>query len=362
MTADDIVIEVLTDGDIKKATALLKDVFGETDAQKRSLLNETFYRWQYEETKSPVVIAHMNGEIVGHYPLTTYRLVSDGAPLKAAVIQDLVTRSDMRGRGVFRRMGDWAVKLAGELGYDLIYAFPNHRSFPGFITHHGYRHHGDIRLRVSPLSPSRVLAAKLPLTFLTRILRPLDRLCLSFFKKKGGNLSITEHSELTDDTKASLDRLWERAGKHIGTGLVRDGAYLDWRFFRRPGGDYTLIIARSTDGETQAYAVVGRGAFFGLSCGVLMDMACAPTDAGRRALGAVISRSRSISERHGAALMLTLTNRFGTMLFRCGFFPVPHAMNPRRLRLVVRSLSDGAKRAGGDRARWYITPADWDVL
>ena len=361
MTADDIAIDVLSDSDIQGAVALLKNVFRETDAQKLSLLDETFYRWQYEQTTSPVIIAGMNGEIVGHYPLTTYRVLSDGKPLMAAVIQDLVTRSDMRGRGVFRRMGDRAITLAEELGYDLIYAFPNHRSFSGFIAHHGYTHCVDIRLRVSFLSPSRVLETRFPLKSLTRFLRPFDRLCLSFFDKKSTHLHITEHSELTDDTAAVLDRLWASTGAHIGTGLVRDGAYLDWRFFRRPGGEYTLIVA-TAKGEAMAYAVVGRGTFFGLPCGVLMDMACTPTDAGRQALRAVISRSRRNSAKEGRVLMLTLTNRYGALLFRCGFFPVPHAVNPRRLRLVVRPLTDRAKRTIDDSQRWYITPADWDVL
>lgn len=362
MTTDDIVIEGLADNDIPEAAVLLKEIFRETDAQKLDLLDEAFYRWQYEQTESPVVIARMNGEVVGHYPLTTYRAVSDGTPLKAAVIQDLVTRSDMRGRGVFRRMGDRALELAEELGYDLIYAFPNHRSFPGFIAHHGYTHLMDIRLRVSPLSPSRVLETRLPLKPLARFLRPFDRLCLSFFDTSAPNCDIMEHSEPTDDVLASLDRLWEGAGAHIGTGVVRDGAYLGWRFFRRPGGGYTLVTARAPDGGALAYAVVGRGTFFGLPCGVLMDVACVPTDNGKRALRAVVSRSRRMTARGGGVLMLTLTNRYAALLFRCGFFPVPHAANPRRLRLVVRPLTDRAKGTIDDPGRWYITPADWDVL
>jgi len=362
MTTDDIAIEVLTDNDIPEAAALLGEVFRETDAQKLDLLDEAFYRWQYEQTESPVVIARMNGEVVGHYPLTTYRAVSDETPLKAAVIQDLVTRSDMRGKGVFRRMGDRALELAEELGYDLIYAFPNHRSFPGFIAHHGYTHLMDIRLRVSPLSPSRVLETRLPLKPLARFLRPFDRLCLSFFDTSAPDCDITEHSEPTNEALSSLDRLWEGAEAYIGTGLVRDGAYLGWRFFRRPGDGYTLTRATSPDGGALAYAVVGRGTFFGLPCGVLMDVACVPTDEGKEALRAVVSRSRRITAQRGGVLMLTLTNRYTALLFRCGFFPVPHAVNPRRLRLVVRLLTDRARGTIDDPGRWYITPADWDVL
>ena len=60
--------------------------------------------------------------------------------------------------------------------------------------------------------------------------------------------------------------------------------------------------------------------------------------------------------------MLTLTNRYAALLLRCGFFPVPHAVNPRRLRLVVRPLTDRVKGIVADPGRWYITPADWDVL
>ena len=361
MTADDIVIEVLSDSDIPGAVMLLTEVFRETDAQKRSLLDEEFYRWQYEQTQSPVIVAKMNGEIVGHYPLTTYRAEWDGTSLKAAVIQDLVTRSDMRGRGVFRSMGDRAVSLAKELGYDLIYAFPNHRSFPGFITHHGYTHLGDVRLRVSLLSLSRVLETRLPLKPLARFLRPFDRLCLSFFDTTGTSCDIREYSELTENTLVSLDQMWQKAGSHIGTGLARNGADLGWRFFRRPENGYTLIVA-AENGEAAAYAVVGRGTFFGLPCGVLMDMACVPTEEGKRALRAVISRSRRMSARREEVLMLTLTNRFGALLIRCGFFPVPHAANPRRLRLVVRILTDRAKHVLDEFRKWYITPADWDVL
>ena len=62
MTAGDSVIEVLTSSDIPRAAALLVDVFRETDAQKLPLMDEAFYRWQYEETESPVVIAKLGGE------------------------------------------------------------------------------------------------------------------------------------------------------------------------------------------------------------------------------------------------------------------------------------------------------------
>ncbi len=360
MAKKKITAGLLTEKEIGGAVDLLKEVLEETGAQKRSLMDDDFYRWQYIDTKSPVVVAREGKEIVAHYPLTTYRFSLGAEVGKTAVIQDLVTKSDLRKRGVFKLMGDVANEVSDRQGYDLIYAFPNPNSFPGFVKHHGYTHLLTIPLFVSPVSLSEIVGAKLKFPPAAWLFRPIDYLRRLLLKRRSGRFKIEEQ----DAVPEGIDRLWESSKGKYGSLLVRDADYIRWRFRGRPGTNYRIFTALVGD-EIAAYAVLGYGVFFGLPTAVIMDFFAAEGREGRRAFSSLIREMKGIAHKRGDGLILTATqtgSRIRRVLYRAGFIKVPGPVNPRKLKLVVRPITERAKRHTLSKKEWFLTLADWDVL
>lgn len=161
-----------------------------------------------------------------------------------------------------------------------------------------------------------------------------------------------------------IDRLWESSKGRYGSTLVRDGAYIRWRFRGRPGSKYRIFTALDGD-EIVAYAVLGSGVFFGLPTAVIMDFFTAGGRVGRRALKYLIREMKSLAYGRGDGLILTATQAesgINRVLYRMGFVRVPGPVNPRKLRLVVRPITDRAKRYALLKKGWFLTLADWDVL
>ena len=61
--------------------------------------------------------------------------------------------------------------------------------------------------------------------------------------------------------------------------LVRDRAFLEWRFAQRPDTDYTILAAEGEGARLRGYAVLNSGEMFGLRVGFILDLAAAGNDA-----------------------------------------------------------------------------------
>lgn len=56
-----------------------------------------------------------------------------------------------------------------------------------------------------------------------------------------------------------VDALWERCAPELDTALVRDAAYLNWRYVAHPDVPYTLHVARDAAGALRGVAVTREG-------------------------------------------------------------------------------------------------------
>ena len=96
-----------------------------------------------------------------------------------------------------------------------------------------------------------------------------------------------------------------------------------------------------------------------------MDFFTADGRVGRRALKALIREMKMAAHGRGDGLILTATKAeagINRLLYRAGFIRVPGPVNPRKLRLVVRPITERAKKYVLSKREWFLTLADWDVL
>jgi len=98
-------------------------------------MDEELWNWAYIDNPngSPIVSLYFDDEkLVGHYAVIPINLILNGDEIKAALSMTTMADSAYRRYGVFVSQAEDVYQKANELGYDLVYGFPNKKSAPGF--------------------------------------------------------------------------------------------------------------------------------------------------------------------------------------------------------------------------------------
>jgi GNAT superfamily N-acetyltransferase len=169
--------------------------------------------WFYERNPvrpASVLIAEDDGRTAGSVAISFQRMSIGGEQMEVGMPVRLATDPDFRGRGVFTELEEANEERVRELGTRLLLIVPNAASAPILVG----------RLGWTKLPPVRVWARPFP-----RRRRP---------------------------TAAPVDRFDDALADHHAGGdrVLRDGAWLNWRFADSPVG-YTLLVGGG-------YAVVGK--------------------------------------------------------------------------------------------------------
>ena len=266
--------------------AAIQRAFSEVFGVERSLAE---WRWKFlaPPRGSRILLAFDGaGELVCQYAAIAVDVAWGGAPKRAAQIVDVFSR---RRRGLGRRGGAFqrtmeeflAECAATGVGVDFVYGFPGERhQRAGSVTGHYF----------DPAEVER-------LTFRRPFVAPAG-------ERNRARSWIAAHSWISEGFDAhATDRLWQRSRHRYPHATVRDAAWFEWRYERRPGGRYLQLGVRRA-GEVHAWGVV--------------DLASAPAtrwvdllwDGERTAdlaeLAAAVERRMAASEAGGGAVELWL--------------------------------------------------------
>lgn len=337
-------------------------VFRETDSQKSGVFDHRLWEWQYLRTEHPslIVIAESEGRVVGYYHALTLTMSREGRVVIGAMVQDVGTRAEYRGQGVFREMGGYALRRLGQLGVDFVYTFPNERSRPSFERNHKYARVALVPIYVTPLEPAQVVGARIGVPSLGRalgrVVLPINR----YWRERQARLLPSEIVEsmaiLSDEIAASCQSISSQRSIH----LVRSARFLTWRFLEKPEGGYQCWVLR-TAGEVTAFVVSRVTRLFNYPSVVFLEFGCRSAQEG--ALQRLLASRLAAEQREGALLGVTmgLHPLFGR-LARLGFLRVPERFNPRPFNLLTKNPAGNEGADLTDPSRWLVTLSDWDVL
>lgn len=187
-------------------------LFAATHARE---LPHELWRWRYHgrpEQPSVSSVADEGGRVVAHVGTLTSPADARGRGLRLGLWTDLMTHPERRDLGLFMDLAEANLASCRGAGLDLLYAFPNDRSFPLLKRLLGFLDLGDLKAYEAPLSALR---------------RPDAAAALAGLP-----------------TAAELDAFWDRVRPEHGLALRRDAAWTDWRFTRRPGPAYRTFHVR----------------------------------------------------------------------------------------------------------------------
>ena len=246
------------------------------------------------------------------------------------------------------RVGGVAVKLrrAAREGVDrgdspFLYAHPNDRMLP---VHMRVGH----RALAQMVRYGKVLRANTGMPLLDDISSGLLRLT-------GVDLFVGRSTEVELATSwpapSELDALDERVGERLGTALVRDAAYLAWRFHRNPFESVEMLLARRGGRLCGYLAFVVKGG----NC--LVKDWLADSRADRDALFASLLNELRRRRVARVSVIALETHPDLPRLRQFGFSKRPDSSTA----VVYSAEGYPAKGAVLDPAAWYMTVGDRDV-
>lgn len=307
--------------------ALMRTVWG-------SYMPEKEFEWWYEQNPvrpGTITLAVADGEVAGMLAMSYARMRLGDREGLAAFAIDGATHPDFRGRGIFQALELENERRAAEAGAEIAVGFTNPMAGPILVGRVGWKDVRRLRLWARVLRPLAVLRRR---GERGRGLRPRA--------SRGG----VEPLERFDRQAEELARIAAPAGTdHV----VRDAAYLNWRYAESPRGYRCLGAFR--EGRLAGFAVFGHKVHGGISAAYVADLV-APSPADARAL-----LRRGVDEaRGGADAVVALPGTRVGSLAAVGFVPTPQT-----IRLIGKPLTE-VVRLPADGRRWHFSLGDSDIF
>jgi len=314
---------------------------------------DAYYRWKYGngagESNRIRVAVGTNG-LMGVVAMLPRRIKLGARILTVFELGDLLTDSRYRRQGVFSILAREACEASAAMGA-LSYVKPNARSGPILVNRLGFRRLVELDTLARPIRVSRILAHRFGR--LTGVwTQPLDTLfavCGS-----SGALLVTRETTFTEE----FDGLWDAVAGEYPAIVVRDRAYLEWRYEENPT-EYTILVARDASGRLQGFAVGLVVESEAKKIGYLVDILTRRRDRATQ-VALVNGILRSCSDEGAQTVYTWIVNARASVqstlrstLRSLGFFPRGGSG------VLWRPHVDGLP---ADPRAWYLTMSDFDGI
>jgi len=208
-------------GDEQEVLALFAIVFGRQ-------LDLKFWNWRMVENPFGSGIIRLmfdNGKLVGHYAVMPIRLWARGNTIKAALSMTTMTHPEYTGRGVFKELASEVYRCCEVEGIEVVFGFPNENSYYGFTHKLGWRGFGAVKGWV----------------------------------RQGGAQRPVQHEfecrEVSTCDEIGCD-LWSKVRETDRIMVPRTAEYLNWRYFGKPGNEYTVFVYNDRKGSARGLIVL----------------------------------------------------------------------------------------------------------
>lgn len=319
-------------------------------------MTEEHWRWKAKARPTPVenvgIAVAADDRPIFQFVGIPCPAVVLGAPRTVMVGADVVTAPAFRRRGVFPTTARRLFDTWREAGIALVLGLANDR-WRAQADALGYERFFPLRRLVRLLRPERVLARKARVPALAD-LRTIGSVWNGMWNRRApAEIGVRSLASATPE----IDAVWQRAVPLIQTSLVRDRAWVAWRYCTCPYRSYQIALAERAAGPVgyAVHSVVRHDE----TTSVLVPEIFAPGDqpALRALIGHVVARGAAAD----ADTVVT--------------FAVPGSTVERELRhagflrgrggwpLEVIQLDPAIPRAAlRDPENWWLTGGDFDVV
>jgi hypothetical protein len=328
-------------------------------------LDQAEWTWKFEspltDSQPSFHLAEAGGELVGLFPTRTLRLQLDNRVQVVTQAQDVCIHPDYRGGAILRALFQANEASERRAGIPFLFGFPTGDHMKVGSRIFGYREMFRLLVWRRPLVRGIRLQARLR----SQWLREKAYTAGVIFQKlrtPPKSLLSGETVQMVDLVQfdESIDCLWNQVRSQIRFAVVRDAAYLTWRYMKRPGKLFQVLGA-IRDGRVVGYCIF-RDDLVRPGCwrvGVLMDLVATDLMAAIYLVEAALTRMRAA--RCGYVLALAHPESpTAPILAATGFTPdlsagdVIFACRPYDASLDLSSLQQPAD--------WLLTYGDTDHM
>jgi GNAT superfamily N-acetyltransferase len=367
-------ISTYQEGDKSDILSLIRDEYGDVDRA-----NEDYYDWLRTacppDVQQWIVREKATGRVISAGTMVGVRATWKGRGIKALLGFDMIVAPKYRRQGIHTTLTKQTREDVERAGFCVTTIFPNPKSMPQLARSTNYHLVSQVPLLIRPLDMRALMEGRFGSELLAwggalgwevagrtlwRQQRP---------SPNGPSLHISEDAVLD----GAYDDFWEQVRAKYDLMLVRDRAFLRWRFHDIPTRDYQILSARLQDGDlndspkTQilGYIVLRQANIRGIMTGLIADFVVLPGEQGDRAglclLDAALERFKRTNTPLAGGLFLPHTQEY-TVMRRAGFVSAPQALAPQPFHLFIRSHCDDPPLSALTRPEsWHITIADHDA-
>jgi len=351
--------------DAEDSMRLVREAYGDIDAAAPAHCEWRFQRSPAGAAIGTLALEPETGRLIGQAMIIPVKVRLAGMVFMASLSLDPVTDPAYQDRGMVSGLLRDVCRLSAEEGVAFTYGLPNQESYRTYMGEAGFESIGSVPLLVRPLDPDRLAMKATGSRVLARTASVARRIWRTPapmpWREALPGLEIAE----VDSFGGSFAVFWERVQHRFPVMLVRDPAYLNWRFVDAPVREYARFAARS-EGEVRGFIVLRAASLGRFSAGLIVDLVVEPSAEGRAAGRLLIDRACSCFKEQDldivASLALRHTDEFRLLRSR-GFWVSPRFLEPRPFRLVVRCHDEepSPSRLAYDLRNWFVTMGDFDI-
>ncbi len=346
--------------------ALARVCFPDSDIAEPGYLD-----WQYDQNPSGQVyeLITKNPEMVtGHCAAIPLRYKIGPQIRMGSAAVNVMTHPDYRGRGIFIILHKEVFERCRQEGSSFTFGFSNEYSHKNCLRRLDYQEMGRFPLWILPFDLNRIMKSSQPKRGI--LMRSIASAANPFWRRglAALNLRLKDRSvqiEKVVTFTEEFDRFWHKVKPDHTNILIRERAYLQWRFTNHPTRKYDVFTARSR-GEMRGYLVARITEIEGIPCAMLVDVLVEKTPEGKRAAKTLIAAFNRHARAQGAALGLCLMLRHSPVvqtLRRNGYIICPKAFLPREFPILLHWNSPGPAPADLLAINnWYLTLGDYDAV
>jgi len=349
--------------DAPDSLQLMRKVFGDSE-----LATPAFADWQLQRSPAGAAVGLLareaaTGRLIGQAATVPVSVMLSGRVRTAGLALDPVIDPDYQGRALPGELLRGAVALSA--GEDIVFTCgaPYQATLSPFLEQGEFRDLGTLPLLIRPLNPER-LAMK---TSDSRVPGGTTPIARSVWRTPAPRAQKEDLPGLeiaqVDVFDEPFALFWHRVHQRFPIMVVRDPAYLNWRFREAPGREYTAFAARS-EGKIRGYVVVRVTQLGRFSVGLIVDLVVEASGEGRAAGRHLVDHAGAFLREHDPDMLATIALRHTDeyRIFRSrGFWVLPKFLEPRPYHLVVRAHAEEANVAYNLR-NWFLTPGDSQVV
>jgi GNAT superfamily N-acetyltransferase len=336
---------------------------------KGELTQEDRFDWLYSGNPAgqaivPVAKDVETEQVIGFVLCVPMRLSFSGVPALCYLGVNILVHPDYRRQGIFSAILYLSFERCIKRGALFFYAIANP------ISVQGTRKLGFVEAKL----PLLVRPLDIGLLPQVRSFNPVPRLMLNAAWQMASTTiwrperpDSREGLQVSEETcfDESFDHFWQRVAKKYDIALIRDRAFLTWRFCEAPFHHYQILTARQ-GGELVGYAVLRCMEIRGVQSGLIIDFLVEPDERGDTAgLLLVEEATRRFQEAQmtlAGCLMLAHAQEY-TILRRAGYVRCPEQLAPQTFWLVAKSVSPRISENFLNQIdRWFVTMANHDAV